>query len=84
MIRIPFNKLLFRYGIRTGSIIHEYGTGLRSHIAIDDNIVLMSVDVNIACGINGAIERIIAKVAKVVAKKIFGFNVDLYKLKTAG
>ena len=67
---LPLDKLLAGDGIRRGGIIDEDGVLEGCDIAVDDHIVAKTVDGDIASGIDGAVEGVIAKLLEVVGQQL--------------
>ena len=74
---LPLDELLARNGIGIGCIIDEYGILLGCGIAIDNHLIVASLDGDVARGIDRAVEIRIAKVGKVVSQQVFCLNAHI-------
>ena len=77
VVYAPVDEFLVRYGIGIGSVIDENGIGLWRYVKVDDDFLGASMYSHISCGIDGAVEGVVAKVGEIVSQQVLGIDKEV-------
>ena len=71
------DETLVADGIRASHVIDEDGAWIRTSVDVNDGLTALAMYVHIACGIDGTIEGVVAKLMGVETKEVVGFQVQV-------
>lgn len=74
---VPVDKALVADGVRTCHIIYKDAARFGLGVDIDDGFAALAVDAYIACGIDGAIEGIVAKLTGIEAQEVVRLDIEV-------